>query len=56
MERSLELRLYAVLFLALASTGCELVGGIFKAGMWVGVFMVVVVLAVLFFAVSKLRG
>ena len=56
MDRNLALRLYAILTLALLSTGCELVGGIFKAGMWVGVLMVVGIIAVVFLAFAKLKS
>lgn len=56
MERSLVLRIYAVLLLALASAGCELVGDIFKAGVWVGVLMVVGIIALVLFAVTKLKS
>ena len=56
MDRSLALRIYAVLRAAVLSSGCELVGGIFKAGMWVGVLMVVGVIGVVLFAVAKLKS
>ena len=56
MDRSLALRMYAVLLLALSSAGCELAGGIFKAGMWVGVLMVVAVLGVVLFLVTRLKS
>jgi hypothetical protein len=56
MERSLARRIYAVLLLALASTGCELAGDIFKAGVWVGVLMVAGIIALVLFAVAKLKG
>jgi hypothetical protein len=56
MDRNLALRLYAILVLALASSGCELVGGIFKAGMWVGVLMVLGIIALVFFAVAKMKS
>lgn len=45
--------------LVLASTtlaGCELIGDIFKAGVGVGVLMVVVVLALIGFVATKVRG
>lgn len=48
MTRSLVLRLYMLLVLAVVSSGCQVVEGIFKAGVWVGVLMVVVVLGLLF--------
>jgi hypothetical protein len=45
-------------FLVLSSLmfgGCEIVGGIFKAGVWVGVIAVVVVLLLVGFLATKLR-
>jgi hypothetical protein len=56
MDRSLALRLYAIAVLAMAASGCELAGGIFKAGMWVGVLMVVALVGVVLFAVTKLKS
>ena len=41
---------------ALRCPGCELVGGIFKAGMAVGVFLVIAVVALVIFLVSKVRS
>jgi hypothetical protein len=37
-----------VLLLAITISGCAVVGGIFKAGVWVGVVLVLVVVGVLF--------
>ena len=48
-------RLFLVLLAGIALSGCELVGNIFQAGMAVGVFLVVVVLAIVAFLVSKVR-
>jgi hypothetical protein len=45
-----------LVLVALVSSGCELVGDIFKAGMWVGVLAVVVVVGLVFFLVSRLRA
>ena len=42
------LRLELLVFLAMASAGCQVVEGIFKAGMWVGILLVVVVGGILF--------
>jgi hypothetical protein len=56
MDRSLALRIYAVLVLAMASAGCEIVGDIFQAGMWVGIIMVVGIIALVMFAVGKLKS
>lgn len=35
--------------------GCEVIGNIFQAGVWVGVILVVLILAGVAFLVSKLR-
>jgi hypothetical protein len=37
-------------------TSCEVIGGIFKAGMGVGIFIVVAVIAIIFFIISKFFG
>jgi len=47
----------ALLIMApLALTGCAIVGAIFKAGVWVGVLLVVGVIVLLVWLVSKSRG
>ncbi len=48
-------RLFVVLLAGIILSGCELVGDIFQAGMAVGVFIVIAVLAVVVFLVSKVR-
>ena len=48
MTRNMLLRLELLVFLAMASAGCQVVEGIFKAGMWVGILLVVVVLGIVF--------
>ena len=53
VTRSMGLLL--LVLLALSGAGCEVIGGIFKAGVWVGGLGVVLVLVVIFFAVSKMR-
>jgi hypothetical protein len=50
------LLLVIMLLSTLALGGCEVIGDIFQAGMWVGVIGVVLVLAVVGFLVAKLRG
>ncbi len=44
-----------ILFLALITTGCEAVGSIFEAGLWVGVILVMIVLGIVGFIVTKMR-
>lgn len=48
---------YPLLVFAMFSlTGCELIGDIFKAGVWVGVLIVVGIIALVIFLISKLSG
>jgi len=37
-------------------TGCEVVEGIFKAGVWVGILIVVAVIALIVWIISKARS
>jgi hypothetical protein len=48
--------LLVVLFLAFVVAGCTVVGGIFKAGFWTGIFLVAVIGVVLMLLVTKMRG
>ncbi len=36
-------------------SSCEVVGGIFKAGMGVGIFIVILVIALILFLISRMR-
>lgn len=36
--------------------GCELVGNIFQAGMWVGAIVIVLIIAIVGFIAAKIRG
>lgn len=49
------MRLVLLVTLAMAASGCEVIGGIFKAGMVTGVIVVVLILAVVGYGFSKLR-
>ncbi|MDQ2792410.1 MAG: hypothetical protein M3Y12_00160 [Bacteroidota bacterium] len=52
-------RLSLFLFLAALATtltGCDAIGGIFKAGAYTGIIAVFIVVALLFFIVNKMRG
>ena len=42
--------------LAVTLTGCDVIGSIFKAGAYTGIIAVVLILALLFFIVSKMRN
>ncbi len=48
-------RLLPVLLAVVAMSGCEVVEGIFKAGMLVGIFLVIFAVALVAFLVSKVR-
>nr|WP_162988699.1 hypothetical protein [Pedobacter schmidteae] len=45
-----------IVILCTTLTSCELVQGIFKAGVWTGVIVVVLVLALIIWLISKLFG
>lgn len=54
MKKSLSLTAifaFAIIFLS----GCEAIGGIFKAGMWVGIIVVVLIVAVVLWLIGKVR-
>jgi hypothetical protein len=53
--RGMLLRIALVLLLAVTVSGCSAIAGIFKAGVWVGVIMVLVVLGLVFALVGR-RG
>ena len=50
-----DLRLWVIGVLTLALGGCDAIGAIFRVGVWAGVLMVVLVLGVLGFLVSRFR-
>ena len=54
MKRSI--RALTTMPLALALSGCEIIGDIFQAGVWVGVVLVVGVLALLGYIIAKMMG
>jgi len=46
-------RLFILLPLFSALSSCEVIGGIFKAGVWSGVLIVVLVVALIIFIIAK---
>jgi len=56
MDRNMLLRLELLVVLAMVSAGCQAVEGIFKAGMWVGILLVVVVVGILFMLFGRARS
>lgn len=49
--------LFAMMFTLTGSvlSSCEAIGGIFKAGMWVGVIVVVLIVALVLWLIGKVR-
>ena len=50
------MRVMLIVLLAVSAAGCELIGGIFKAGVWVGAIVVVLVVVLLVVVVAKVKG
>ena len=48
--------IFAVLMTILTLSSCQVIGDIFKAGVGVGVFMVVAVIALVVFVIAKVAG
>jgi uncharacterized membrane protein YkvI len=49
------LNVLLVVLLGVLAAGCSVVGGIFKAGFWSGIIVVVLIVAALLFLVTKAR-
>lgn len=49
-------QLLLLVLVAIALPGCEVVGGIFKAGAWVGALAVVFMIAIVGILAAKIRG
>ncbi len=50
------LKLLMVFVILFSFTSCEIIGDIFKAGMGFGIFLVVAVIGLVIFLISKLMG
>ena len=55
-SRSILTRLALLVLLTAVVSGCSVVGGIFKAGFWAGIIVVVLIVAGLLFLMGKGRG
>ena len=49
-------RIALLVMLGLSTAGCEVVGGIFKAGLWVGAFGVLAVVVLIVVIIRKMKG
>jgi hypothetical protein len=54
MQRMMPVTL--VLLVSLVIAGCQAIADIFQAGVWVGVVLVLVILGIVGFLVSRARG
>ncbi|HLS95327.1 hypothetical protein BC792_10858 [Sphingobacterium allocomposti] len=43
-------------FAVMTLTSCEVIGGIFKAGVWSGVILVVLVIALIIWIIARMAG
>jgi hypothetical protein len=55
LESATAMRILLLVALAVTSSACDAIGFIFKAGMYTGVIAVVIVVALVWFLVSKMR-
>jgi hypothetical protein len=49
-------RIVMLLVILISVTSCSIVKGIFEAGVGVGIFIVVIILAIIAFVISKIMG
>ncbi len=55
MTGPIVFRVMLIVLAAVSMAGCELVGGIFKAGVYTGIFIVVIVIALVAFGAMKMK-
>jgi hypothetical protein len=55
ITRSAAGRLFLLLLLAAVTSGCGIIAGIFKAGVWVGILAAAVIVVLLVWLVGKAR-
>jgi hypothetical protein len=56
MRATTVMRIMLVVLAAMSTAGCELIGGIFKAGVWVGAIGVILLVVLVVVGVAKLKG
>ncbi|WP_163871393.1 hypothetical protein [Parapedobacter sp. SGR-10] len=54
MKKAIQIPLMALILLQM--TGCSVIEGIFKAGFWSGIIIVVIVVALVIWILTKLLG
>jgi len=55
MQRNSTLLFGLLAFIIFTAGSCEAIGYIFKAGVWVGVILVVLVVAIIFWVINKAK-
>ena len=56
MRATTLMRIMLIVLAAMSAAGCELIGGIFKAGIWIGAIGVILLVVLLVVGVAKLKG
>ncbi len=56
MKRNNKLIFALLAFIIFTTSSCQAIGDIFKAGVWVGVLVVVLVIGIIFWLISKARN
>jgi len=56
MKKNIFLNQVFILMLCCMFSSCEAIAGIFKAGVWTGVLLVVGIIALIIFIISKVAG
>lgn len=54
--KSLFSKVVLLFMISFLFTSCSVIEGIFKAGMGVGIFIVIAIIAIIIFVISKLTG
>jgi hypothetical protein len=55
MKKSYSLLLALLTLITFTISSCEVIGDIFKAGVWVGILIVVLIVGVIFWLIGKAR-
>lgn len=56
MKRYLSPTLIALVVIAIVFPGCHIIGGLIKGAFWLGVIVVVIVIALIWWLIGKFRG
>jgi hypothetical protein len=56
MRKLLTSRYTPLLLMLSLLGGCEVIGGIFKAGMWSGIIIVIVIVVAIIWLIGRFRG